>query len=106
MSEASGIEVVAAGFATLACWSLVSDRLGRWNITAPIVFVAAGLVLANPPISAIHVSLSSQGVREVAEIALAVAAAGWLPLLLGLETVQCGMAATLLWGEALFSGLP
>jgi NhaP-type Na+/H+ or K+/H+ antiporter len=72
MSESSGIEVVAAGFATLACWSLVSDRLGRWNITAPIALVVAGLVLANPPVSAIHVSLSSQGVREVAELALAV----------------------------------
>src|SRR3954466_9829428 len=72
MSEATGIEVVAAGFATLACWSLVSDRLGRWNITAPMAFVAAGLVLANPPVSAIHVSLSSQAVRDVAEIALAV----------------------------------
>ena len=72
MSEASGVGVVAAGFATLACWSLVSDRLGRWNITAPMAFVAAGLILANPPVSAIHVTLSSQGVRDVAEIALAV----------------------------------
>jgi NhaP-type Na+/H+ or K+/H+ antiporter len=72
MSESTGVQVVAAGFATFACWSVVSTRLARWNITAPMAFVAAGLVLANPPVDAIHVSISSEGVRTVAEIALAV----------------------------------
>jgi NhaP-type Na+/H+ or K+/H+ antiporter len=102
MSESSGIEVVAAGFATLACWSLVSDRLGRWNITAPIALVVAGLVLANPPVSAIHVSLSSQGVREVAELALAVV------LFSDASTVKVGALRRdyALAGRLLLIGLP
>jgi len=102
MSEASGIQVVAAGFATLACWGLVSDRLGRWNITAPIAFVAAGLVLANPPVSAIHVSLSSQSVRDVAEIALAVV------LFSDASTVRVGALRRdyALAGRLLLIGLP
>ena len=58
--------------ATLFVWGLLSDRLGRWNISGPMVFVAVGLVLANQPLNLIDVSLGDETVKGLAEFTLAV----------------------------------
>ena len=72
MHEGLDLSVVAAVAASLVCWGLVSVRLERWNLTAPICFVAVGLALANEPLAVIHPSIGSEGVRQLAEFALAV----------------------------------
>jgi NhaP-type Na+/H+ or K+/H+ antiporter len=56
----------------LVLWSVVAERLERWNITAPIVFVAVGLLLANGPTRLVDVRLGGAGIAELAEITLAV----------------------------------
>ena len=72
MHEGLDLSVVAALAAVLLCWSLVSLRLERWNLTGPICFVAIGMVIANGPLKVIHPQIGSEGVRQVAEFALAV----------------------------------
>ena len=52
--EGLNLTVVAVMGATLFVYSLVSDRLERWNITAPIVFVAVGYLVANGPTQFVH----------------------------------------------------
>jgi len=52
-------------------WVLVSARLGRWSVTAPIVLAAAGLALGSFPDSPLHVDLANSQVRNLVEIALA-----------------------------------
>ena len=59
--------VFAAG---LVLWGLTSARLTRWNVTAPVAFVALGLVSVNV-LGIVHVDVSSSTVREIAEFALA-----------------------------------
>ncbi|HAN35509.1 MAG TPA: sodium:proton antiporter, partial [Acidimicrobiaceae bacterium] len=54
----------------LVLWSVVAERLERWNITAPIVFVAVGLLLANGPTRLVDVRLGGPGIAELAEITL------------------------------------
>ena len=53
-------------------WGLVSARLERWNVSAPIAFVALGLLAANGPTGVVHVALHSTTLRGIAEITLAV----------------------------------
>jgi len=63
-----GVAVVFA--AGLVLWGLGSARLTRWNVTAPLAFVAWGVVM----IGVLHVSEVNAGsatVREIAEFALA-----------------------------------
>ena len=52
-------------------WSVVSGRLERLDVTGPIVFVAAGLVLCNGPWALVDVTIESHGVHGLAEITLA-----------------------------------
>jgi sodium/hydrogen antiporter len=52
-------------------WGLVSARLERWDITAPIAFVVLGLAAANGPLSLVHLRLRSSDIRVLAEITLA-----------------------------------
>ncbi len=61
----------------------VAERLERWNITAPMVFVTIGLLLANGPTGVLDVARGGLGITELAEFALAVvlfgdAAGVWL----------------------------
>lgn len=72
MEHGLNLAVVAAVAASMLLWSLVSSRFERWNVTAPMVFVAVGLIAANRPLHLVHVRLGSEGLREIAEIALAV----------------------------------
>jgi len=66
------LAVVVAIASGLVLWSVVAERLERWNITAPIVFVAVGLLLANGPTRLVDVRLGGPGIAELAEITLAV----------------------------------
>ncbi len=52
-------------------WGLVSARLERWDVTAPIAFVLLGLAAANGPLSVVHLHLRSSDIRILAEITLA-----------------------------------
>ena len=67
--DTAAIAVVAG---CVVVWGLVSARLERLNITAPIAFVLLGLAVTHQPLALIHVSLHSWTVREIAELALAI----------------------------------
>ena len=67
--DTAAIAVIAG---CVVVWGLVSARLERLNITAPIAFVVLGLAVTHGPVVLIHVSLHSSTVREIAELALAV----------------------------------
>jgi NhaP-type Na+/H+ or K+/H+ antiporter len=62
------IMVIAA---VVVGWGLLSARLERFDVSAPLLFVVMGLVLANEPISAVHVNIHSETLRSIAEITLA-----------------------------------
>lgn len=72
MEHGLNLAVVVAIASGLVLWSVVAERLERWNITAPIVFVAVGLLLANGPARLVDVRLGGPGIAELAEITLAV----------------------------------
>jgi NhaP-type Na+/H+ or K+/H+ antiporter len=65
-----GVIVVLA--AAVIIWSLVSAQLQRLHITAPMAFVAFGLVSTHGPITLLHVGLQSSVIRGLAELTLAV----------------------------------
>ena len=52
-------------------WSLISGRLERLDVTGPIVFVAAGLLLCNGPWAVVDVTIESHAVHGLAEVTLA-----------------------------------
>ena len=52
-------------------WGLVSARLERWNVSAPIAFVVLGLVVTHGPTTLVHFNLHSSAIRSLAEVALA-----------------------------------
>lgn len=60
---------VVAGCVVL--WGLVSARLERWQVSAPIAFVLFGLVVTHAPIDLIHLQPDSSTIRSVAEVTLA-----------------------------------
>lgn len=62
------LAVVAAG---VIVWGLLSARLERLNVSAPIAFVVFGLVVANKPLSLVDVTVRGTGLRSVAELTLA-----------------------------------
>ena len=66
------LAVVVAVTAALFVWSLVAERFERWNVTAPIVFVTVGAVLANRPFDVLDVGIGDEAIRTVAELTLAV----------------------------------
>jgi NhaP-type Na+/H+ or K+/H+ antiporter len=65
------MDVITALAALLFAWSLVSARVERLDVTGPIVFVAAGLVLANGPLEILDVSIQTSAVHHAAEFTLA-----------------------------------
>lgn len=56
---------------TVALWALVGGALSRRTISAPMVFVGVGLLVANPPLSLVDVRISSTALRELTELTLA-----------------------------------
>jgi NhaP-type Na+/H+ or K+/H+ antiporter len=63
--------VLAAAAGCVILWSLVSARLERVFITAPIAFVVMGLVITHGPLTFIHFNPHSSTVRSLAEVTLA-----------------------------------
>ena len=51
-------------------WSIVSERLAARNLTGPLVFVVAGLLLANPSWGIVTVDVESSTVHLLAELTL------------------------------------
>lgn len=64
----SGLTVLAAVF---VAYALVASRLDQWWISAPMVFVAAGLILGPHVSSILPFSLSGEALRTVTELTLA-----------------------------------
>lgn len=102
MEHGLNLSVVAVVAVALVGWSLVSARLERWNITAPMVFVAVGLLVANPPFDVVDIRLGSDAGRELAEFALALVLFG------DAARVSLGKLQrdALLPGRLLLGGLP
>ena len=51
--------VLAAIAGCFVLWGLVSARLPGWNVSAPMAFVAAGMVLAAGSDPVLHISMGS-----------------------------------------------
>jgi NhaP-type Na+/H+ or K+/H+ antiporter len=64
-----GFLVAVAGL--MFVWSAVSGRMERLDVTGPIVFVVAGLLLNNGPLGVLDVSVTTAMVQELAEVTLA-----------------------------------
>lgn len=52
-------------------WSVVSERLARWNITGPMVFTVFGFVLANGEWGLLGVTIKTPAIHLLAEVTLA-----------------------------------
>ncbi|MFD9794130.1 cation:proton antiporter [Streptomyces sp. NPDC059070] len=60
------------GLSLLLAWSLTSDRLARWSVTAPLAFVVAGLALGGGADPVVPIDLDWHGLQRRAELVLAV----------------------------------
>jgi NhaP-type Na+/H+ or K+/H+ antiporter len=63
--------VLATAAGCVILWSLLSARLERLFITAPIAFVVMGLAVTHGPLAFIHFNPHSSTVRSLAEVTLA-----------------------------------
>src|ERR1700729_2270154 len=63
----SDLAIVAA---LIFAWGAVSSRLQRFDVTAPIIFVIAGLVLTHGPLGALGFAPSHETVKVLAEVTL------------------------------------
>ena len=52
-------------------WGTLSARLERFDVTAPIIFVLAGLLLTHGPLAVLGVTPSKELIKELAEFTLA-----------------------------------
>jgi NhaP-type Na+/H+ or K+/H+ antiporter len=52
-------------------WSVVSDRLARWNITGPFVFTIAGYLLGNGAWGPLPIDVDAPSIHLLAELTLA-----------------------------------
>ncbi|MFE9428339.1 cation:proton antiporter [Kitasatospora sp. NPDC006697] len=64
---------LAVTMGTLLAWSLVSGRLARWSVTAPVVMTAAGVALTVGPHPLVTISLTTSNAEHAVEVILAVA---------------------------------
>ena len=64
----SDLAIVAA---LVFAWGTLSARLERFDVTAPIIFVAAGLLLTHGPLAVLGVEPSHELIKELAEFTLA-----------------------------------
>jgi NhaP-type Na+/H+ or K+/H+ antiporter len=65
--SASDLAIVAA---LIFAWGTLSARLERFDVTAPIVFVVAGVVLTHGPLAPLGFAPSHELVKSLAEITL------------------------------------
>ena len=71
MNHDLNIAALAVVSACVIVWGLVSARLERWDVSAPIAFVVLGLVVTHGPTDIIHFNLHSSTIRSLAEVTLA-----------------------------------
>ncbi len=72
MDHASGFAALAVVSACVIVWGLVSGRLERWDVSAPIAFVVLGVVVTHGPTALVHFTLHSATIRSLAEVTLAI----------------------------------
>jgi NhaP-type Na+/H+ or K+/H+ antiporter len=65
------LAVLAVVAACVVVWALISARLERWNISAPIAFVVLGLATTHGPTALVRLNLHSSTIRFIAEVTLA-----------------------------------
>jgi NhaP-type Na+/H+ or K+/H+ antiporter len=65
--SASDLAIVAA---LIFAWGTLSARLERFDVTAPIVFVVAGVVLTHGPLALLGIAPSNELVKSLAEVTL------------------------------------
>jgi Kef-type K+ transport system membrane component KefB len=65
--SASDLAIVAA---LVFAWGTLSARLERFDVTAPIIFVVAGLLLTHGPLAPLGFAPSPELVKALAEITL------------------------------------
>src|SRR6516162_8955173 len=56
--------------ALIFAWGMLSARLERFDVTAPITFVLAGVILTHGPLAPLSVAPSHEAVKALAEITL------------------------------------
>ncbi len=71
MNHDLGLASLAVTSACVLLWGLVSARLERWDVSAPIAFVVLGVVVTHGPTGFIHFTLHSSAIRSLAEVTLA-----------------------------------
>jgi sodium/hydrogen antiporter len=65
------IAALAVVSACVLIWGLVSARLERWDVSAPIAFVILGVAVTHGPTTLVHVKLHSSTILSLAEVTLA-----------------------------------
>jgi NhaP-type Na+/H+ or K+/H+ antiporter len=71
MEHQAELTTLAVFAGCVLVWGLVSVRLERWNISAPIAFVALGVVLTHGPVAPARINIHSSTLRTLAELTLA-----------------------------------
>ncbi len=71
MNHGLDIAVLAVVSGCVLAWSLVSARLERWDVSAPIAFVGLGVLVTHGPTAMVHLQLGSTEIRSLAELTLA-----------------------------------
>ncbi len=65
------LTAVAVVSACVIVWGLVSARLERWDVSAPMAFVVLGVIVTHGPTAIVHFNLHSSTIRSLAEVTLA-----------------------------------
>jgi NhaP-type Na+/H+ or K+/H+ antiporter len=71
MEHGLNVGVLAVVGGCFILWGILSGRLERWNVSAPIAFVVFGVVAAHGPLELVHIRLASSDIRSLAEVTLA-----------------------------------
>jgi NhaP-type Na+/H+ or K+/H+ antiporter len=72
MNLGFGLGALVALTLAMVIWTLIAGRMERWNISAPMWFVAVGWIVTNGPSHLVPLNLGSEGIKLIAEFALAV----------------------------------
>jgi NhaP-type Na+/H+ or K+/H+ antiporter len=64
-------ETLVVGAACIALWALTARRLAAWNISSAMAMVVLGVVVTNPPLDLIDLNPTSESVKLITELALA-----------------------------------
>jgi sodium/hydrogen antiporter len=72
--ESVGESDLAIVAALVFAWGTLSARLERFDVTAPIIFVLAGVLLTHGPLATLSVTPAPELVKALAEVTLVLAA--------------------------------